>query len=127
MLGRAEPSFPWQTNLRRPCVAEHAEEASISTPRLMRVVFDRFKTTTAAATGFVLTLLISTGKPARALTGDEETALRALCRAGLKANGGIWASERINAASATLAFGRDWPDDAQATAYKTCNTRGYLN
>ena len=60
MLGRAEPSFPWQTNLRRPCVAEHAEEASTCTPRLMRVVFDRFKTTTAAATGFVLTLLIST-------------------------------------------------------------------
>jgi len=93
----------------------------------MRVVFDRFKATPAAATGIVLTLIISTGEPARALTADEETALRALCRAGLKANGGIWASERINAAIATLAFGRDWPDDAQATAYKTCNTRGYLN
>jgi len=93
----------------------------------MGVDCDRFKATLAAATGVVLTLLICAGEPARALTPNEEAALRALCRAGLKANGGIWASERINAAIATLAFGKDWPDDAQATAYKTCNARGYLN
>ncbi len=93
----------------------------------MRVVLDRCKAFSASAAGFGLILLICTGETARALTNDEEAALRALCTAGLKANGGIWSSERINAAIATLAFGRDWPDDAQATAYKTCNARGYLN
>lgn len=65
--------------------------------------------------------------PVNALTRDEEAALRALCRAGLHANGGIWSSARINAAIATLAFGSEWPDGAQETAYKTCNARGYLN
>jgi hypothetical protein len=90
-------------------------------------VFERFKASTASATGFVLMLLVCTGEPARALTADEEAALKTLCRASLRANGGTWASERINAAIATLAFGSDWPDDAQATAYKTCTTRGYLN
>ena len=109
MLDRAEPSFPMA---RQP---------------LSRVDVDRFKAITAAATGFVLMLFACTGEPARALTANEEAALKALCKAGLKANGGIWASERINAAIATLAFGRNWPDDAQATAYKTCTTRGYVN
>ena len=65
--------------------------------------------------------------PAQALTPDEEAALRQLCKAGLNANGGIWSSEPINAAIATLAFGRNWPDGAQATAYKTCNARNDLN
>ncbi len=65
--------------------------------------------------------------PAQALTPDEEAALSQLCKAGLNANGGIWSSEPINAAIATLAFGKTWPDGAQATAYKTCNARGYLN
>lgn len=64
---------------------------------------------------------------AHALTLDEEAALRQLCKAGLNANGGIWSSHPINAAIATLAFGKNWPDDAQATAYKTCKARGYLN
>ncbi len=65
--------------------------------------------------------------PAQALTPDEEVALRQLCKVGLNANGGIWSSEPINAAIATLAFGRNWPDGAQAAAYKTCNARNYLN
>ncbi|MCX5945910.1 MAG: hypothetical protein NTZ53_11550 [Cyanobacteria bacterium] len=65
--------------------------------------------------------------PAQALTPDEEAALRQLCKVGLNTNGGIWSSEPINAAIATLVFGRNWPDGAQATAYKTCNARNYLN
>ena len=65
--------------------------------------------------------------PAQALTPDEEAALRQLCKVGLNTNCGIWSSEPINAAIATLAFGRNWPDGAQATAYKTCNARNYLN
>jgi hypothetical protein len=81
----------------------------------------------AAITAFVLLGLVAAISPANALTRDEEAALRSLCRAGLHANGGIWSSERINAAIATLAFGKEWPDGAQATAYKTCNARGYLN
>jgi len=80
-------------------------------------------------TGLATTLLVLATNvlPAQALTPDEEAALRQLCKAGLNANGGIWSSEPINAAIATLAFGRNWPDGAQATAYKTCNTRNYLN
>lgn len=74
----------------------------------------------------LLALTTMNASLAHALTRDEETALKQLCRAGLNANGGIWSSEPINAAIATLAFGRNWPDGAQETAYKTCNTRGYL-
>lgn len=73
-----------------------------------------------------LLVLATNTLPAQALTPDEEAALRQLCKAGLNANGGIWSSEPINAAIATLAFGRNWPDGAQATAYKTCNARDYL-
>ena len=80
-------------------------------------------------TGLAATLVVLATNvlPAQALTPDEEAALRQLCKAGLNANGGIWSSEAINAAIATLAFGSNWPDGAQATAYKTCNTRNYLN
>jgi hypothetical protein len=80
-------------------------------------------------TGLATTLVVlaTNALPAQALTPDEEAALRQLCKAGLNANGGIWSSEPINAAIATLAFGRNWPDGAQATAYKTCNTRNDLN
>ena len=79
--------------------------------------------------GLATTLLafVTNVLPAQALTPDEEAALRQLCKVGLNANGGIWSSEPINAAIATLAFGRNWPDGAQVTAYKTCNARNYLN
>lgn len=79
--------------------------------------------------GLATTLLVlaSNVLPAQALTPDEEAALRQLCKAGVNANGGIWSSEPINAAIATLAFGRNWPDGAQETAYKTCNARNDLN
>jgi hypothetical protein len=59
--------------------------------------------------GLAATLLVLATNvlPAQALTPDEEAALRQLCKAGLHANGGIWSSERINAAIATLAFGKE--------------------
>jgi len=81
------------------------------------------------ASAAVLSLLICIGEPSHALSPDEENSLRDLCRAGLNANGGIWSSDRINSAIATLAYGpmAIWPDNAQSTAYKTCNRRGYLN
>jgi hypothetical protein len=60
------------------------------------------------------------------LTSDELLALRSLCHIGLRANGGIWSSARINAAIATLAFGAEQPDGAQAVAYKVCNAAGGL-
>ena len=56
----------------------------------------------------------------------QERALEALCPIGLKA-GGIWGDDNINGAIATIRFGQDWPDSAQATAYKLCNTAGYLD
>lgn len=80
----------------------------------------------ASKAALALLLIAGGGVPADALTADEDGVLRVLCRAGLSANGGTWASERINGAIATLAFGREWPDGPQATAYKTCNAGGYL-
>ena len=74
----------------------------------------------------VLVLLgLATGTAAHGRTNAENQALRALCPIGLKADG-IWGNERINAAIATIGFGSNWPDSAQATAYKLCNAGGYL-
>ena len=56
----------------------------------------------------------------------RQKALRALCPIALKA-GGIWGDENLNAAIATIDSGQNWPDSAQATAYKLCNYGGYLD
>ena len=69
------------------------------------------------------------------VTESERQALKALCKIGLNADGRIWKNEDINAAIASIAWGTNWPDGAQATAYKTCNGghpygaygRGYLD
>ena len=61
------------------------------------------------------------------LTDSEVVALSALCRIGLKADGGIWKNDDINAAIASIKWGRNWVDTAQVTAYKTCNYKGYLD
>lgn len=58
------------------------------------------------------------------LTTDETSALKTLCRLALNANGGVWSSDRLNAAIAILAFGSDQPDHLQATVYKVCNYAG---
>ena len=60
------------------------------------------------------------------LTDSEQKALKALCKIGLNADGGIWKNEDINAAISSIKFGTNWPDRPQATAYKTCNREGYL-
>ena len=61
------------------------------------------------------------------LTDSEQEALKALCKIGLNADGGIWDNEDINAAIASIKFGTNWPDKPQASAYKTCNKGGYLD
>ena len=61
------------------------------------------------------------------LTDSEQEALKALCKIGLNADGGIWKNEDINAAISSIKFGTNWPDRPQATAYKTFNRGGYLN
>ena len=61
------------------------------------------------------------------LTNSEQEALKALCKIGLNADGGIWDNDDINAAIASIKWGRNWVDTAQATAYKTCNYGGYLD
>jgi hypothetical protein len=61
------------------------------------------------------------------LTKDESVVLMALCRIAVGANGGIWNSERINAAISVLAFGGDPPDNLQATVYKTCMMAGAMD
>ena len=61
------------------------------------------------------------------LTDSEQEALKALCKIGLNADGGIWSNDDINAAIASIKFGEHWPDLASPTAYKTCNWGGYLD
>ena len=61
------------------------------------------------------------------LTNSEREALKALCKIGLNADGGIWSNDDINAAIASIKFGEHWPDYASPTAYKTCNWGGYLD
>ena len=61
------------------------------------------------------------------LTNSEDEALSALCKIGLNADDGIWDNADINAAIASIKWGRNWVDTAQATAYKTCNYGGYLD
>ena len=62
----------------------------------------------------------------KTLTESEDKALTALCKIGLNADGGIWKNNDINAAIATIKWGKNYPDNVQATAYKTCNYGGYL-
>ena len=64
--------------------------------------------------------------PKKKLIDSEEEALSALCKIGLNADGGIWKNQNINAAISTIKFGDNWPDNVQATAYKTCNAGGFL-
>ena len=63
----------------------------------------------------------------KTLTESEDEALSALCKIGLNADGGIWKNRDINAAIATIKWGNNYPDNIQATAYKTCNSGGYLD
>ena len=62
----------------------------------------------------------------KTLTKSEDKAFSALCKIGLNADGGIWKNKDINAAIATIKWGQNYPDNIQATAYKTCNSGGYL-
>ena len=76
----------------------------------------------------VFLLAIATSNPAHAAPDQQarQKALRSLCPIALKA-GGIWGDDNLNAAIATIDSGQNWPDNAQATAYKLCNYGGYLN
>ena len=65
--------------------------------------------------------------PRKKLTDSEDEALSALCKIGLNADGGIWDNDDINAAIASIKWGRHWGDTAEGTAYKTCNYGGYLD
>ena len=65
-------------------------------------------------------------KPAN-LTTDEHVVLMTLCRLAIGANGGLWQSDRINAAITVLAFGYEPPDSLQASAYKICMTAGRMD
>tara|TARA_A100001388_G_scaffold264850_1_gene236494 strand:+ start:163 stop:675 length:513 start_codon:yes stop_codon:yes gene_type:complete len=57
---------------------------------------------------------------------SDDEALSVLCKIGLNADGGIWKNKEINAAISIIKWGNYWPDNVQATAYKTCNSGGYL-
>ena len=55
------------------------------------------------------------------LTNSERKALKSLCKIGLNADGGIWDNDDINAAIASISWGRHWPDTAESSACKTCD------
>ena len=57
---------------------------------------------------------------------SKDEMLQVLCQAGLKTDNGIWSDNKINNAIASIKFGKTYPDNLQATAYKTCNYGGYL-
>ena len=57
---------------------------------------------------------------------SKEEMLPVLCKAGLKTDKGIWSDDKINNAIASIKWGENYPDNLQATAYKTCNSGGYL-
>ena len=57
---------------------------------------------------------------------SKDEILPVLCQAGLKTDKGIWCDNKINNAIASIKFGQNFPDNLQATAYKTCNYGGYL-
>jgi len=57
---------------------------------------------------------------------SKEEMLPVLCKAGLKRDKGIWSDDKINNAIASIKWGENYPDNLQATAYKTCNYGGYL-
>ena len=65
--------------------------------------------------------------PRKKLTESDDQALSALCKIGLNADGGIWDNDDINAAIASIKWGRHWVDTAEGTANKTCNYGGYLD
>ena len=67
------------------------------------------------------------GSSDKVITQSERKALKALCEIGLNADGGIWSNDDINAAIASIKWGRHWGDTAEGTAYKTCNWGGYLD
>ncbi len=60
------------------------------------------------------------------LSNSEKDALSLLCKIGLNSTGSdAWVNNDVNAAIATLAWGRHWPEEAMTTAYKTCNFPNY--
>ena len=74
-----------------------------------------------------LSLINAESVSKKILTESEDKALSALCKIGLNADGGIWKNRDINAAIATIKWSNNYPDNVQATAYKTCNSGGYLD
>ena len=61
----------------------------------------------------------------KTLTESEDKALSALYKIGLNADYGIWKNKDINVAISTIKCGKNYPDNVQATTYKTCNFGGY--
>ena len=60
------------------------------------------------------------------LSKPEQEALRLLCEIGFKSGSSdAWKNNDINAAIASIAWGKNWPETANTTAYKTCNFPNY--
>ena len=76
-------------------------------------------------------LALTTSLPAYAapshLTTARKKALRALCPIAMRAGEGVWGDNNLNGAIATIDSGQNWPDNAQATAFKVCKYGGYLD
>ena len=108
------------------CIRNKLKENKLSKAKYNKWSKDYWTRQKNAWDNFLNNLKNEDSRSKKTLTESEDKALSALCKIGLNADGGIWSNDDINAAISSIKFGENWPDDASATAYKTCNWGDYL-
>ena len=114
-------------NIEKNCIRDKLKENNLSKAQYNNWSKDYWNKQKEAWDNFFNNLKNQEPRSKKTLTESEDKALSALCKIGLNADGGIWSNDDINAAIASIKWGRYWGDTAQATAYKTCNYGGYLD
>ena len=108
------------------CIRNKLKENKLSKAKYNKWSKDYWNSQKDAWDNFLKNLKNQESSLKKTLTESEGEALSALCKIGLNADGGIWKNKNINVAIATIKWGENYPDNFQATAYKTCNYGGYL-
>ncbi len=114
-------------NVEKNCIRNKLKENNLSKAQYNNWSKEYWNKQKEAWDNFFNNLKNQEPRSKKTLTESEDKALSALCKIGLNADGGIWSNDDINAAIASIKWGRHWGDTAQATAYKTCNYGGYLD
>ena len=114
-------------NIEKNCIRDKLKENNLSKAQYNNWSKEYWNKQKEAWDIFFNNLKNQESRSKKTLTESEDKALSALCKIGLNADGGIWSNDDINAAIASIKWGRNWGDTAQATAYKTCNYGGYLD